>query len=172
MALMCYISESGVRQIDGEVFKEIYEENYKRVCMAVHIMAGPDAEDVVQEAFIKLYNAPPANMDNLAAWVTRVAINLAKNRIRSDSARKRRENGTLMEKAAYIDETAICHIERQAVRRALSRMKRRDAEVLVLKYSGYSYKEISQVLNIKKSSVGTIIARAQAKFKSLFEGGE
>ncbi len=172
MAWMCYIDESGVRQIDEGVFRDIYKENYRRVCRAVYFLAGPDSEDIAQEAFIKLYDAPPKNMDNLAAWVTRVAVNLAKNRIRSDCARRRRESVTLTEDVVHAEEAAAAHMERQEVREALAKLGRRDADVLVLKYSGYSYEEISKVLKINKSSVGTIIARAQAKFRSLFEGGE
>lgn len=168
---MCYKYGSGVRQIE-DIFKNVYDEYYKKVCRAVYILAGPDAEDIAQEAFIKLYNAPPKNMDNLGAWVTRVAVNLAKNQIRSDAARTRREKMTLIEEAVHAEEKAISDMESEEVRKALEKLDARDRDVLVLKYSGYSYEEISKVLKLNKSSVGTIIARAQKRFKSVFEGGE
>lgn len=169
---MCYIYESGVRRIDKELFDMIYQEYYGKVCKVVYILAGSDAEDIAQDAFIKLYNAPPTDMTNPGAWVTRVAVNLAKNRIRSDAARMRREEMTLIEETVHAEETAISDMEREEVRRALGKLDTRDRDALVLKYSGYSYEEISKVLKINKSSVGTIIARAQKKFKSVFEGGE
>jgi len=63
-------------------------------------------------------------------------------------------------------------IEKEKVRKTLNLLSKRDKEVLVLKYSGYSYDEIAKTLKLNKSSVGTIIARAQKSFKSIFEGGE
>jgi DNA-directed RNA polymerase specialized sigma24 family protein len=42
-------------------------------------------------------------------------------------------------------------------------MSKRDMMCLILKHSGYSYEEIAISLGIKKTSVGTTIARAQKK---------
>jgi len=36
---------------------------------------------------------------------------------------------------------------------------------LLLKFSGYKYSEIAETIKIDKNSVGTVISRAQAKFK-------
>jgi DNA-directed RNA polymerase specialized sigma24 family protein len=40
---------------------------------------------------------------------------------------------------------------------------------LLLKFSGYKYNEIAEVIGVESSSVGTILARAQAKFKEKYQ---
>jgi len=50
----------------------------------------------------------------------------------------------------------------------LNSMEFRDRICLLLKFSGYKYSEIAEVLEVEISSVGTIIFRAQAKFKQKF----
>ncbi|MDI6601076.1 MAG: sigma-70 family RNA polymerase sigma factor [Thermoanaerobacteraceae bacterium] len=119
-------------QIDEEIFKDIYDAYYKKVYRAVYMLAGPDAEDIAQEAFVKLYNTPPKDMSNPGAWVTKVAVNLAKNHIRSDAARTRREERTLIDNAVSIDEVALRVIERLEVRKALSKLNKRDRDVLYI----------------------------------------
>ena len=37
-----------------------------------------------------------------------------------------------------------------------------------MKHSGFSYDEIAEAIGVKKTSVGTIVVRAQAKFKKIY----
>ncbi|MGH9482054.1 MAG: sigma factor-like helix-turn-helix DNA-binding protein, partial [Terriglobales bacterium] len=59
-----------------------------------------------------------------------------------------------------------------AVRRALRRLKRAQAEILVLRHSGLSYGEVAAVLRMKASSVGTTLARAEAAFERSYREEE
>jgi len=163
-----------VEKIDEELFRCFYDKYYPKVYKAIYMIVGDQAQDITQEAFAILYNAPPKNMDNVGAWVTKVALNLAKNHLRQDTARRKREENSLTAKDYRQDpeERALLEIEKEKVRKTLNLLSKRDKEVLVLKYSGYSYDEIAKTLKLNKSSVGTIIARAQKSFKSIFEGGE
>jgi len=163
-----------VEKIDEELFRFFYDKYYPKVYKAVYMIVGDQAQDITQEAFAILYNAPPKNMDNVGAWVTKVALNLAKNHLRQDTARRKREENSLAAKDYRQDpeERALLEIEKEKVRKTLNLLSKRDKEALVLKYSGYSYEEIAKTLKLNKSSVGTIIARAQKNFKSIFEGGE
>ncbi|HHY79504.1 MAG TPA: RNA polymerase subunit sigma, partial [Thermoanaerobacter sp.] len=67
------------------------------------------------------------------------------------------------------EEIAIKRFERAKVKEVLLKMNKRDMMCLILKHSGYSYEEIAISLGIKKSSVGKTVARAQKKFKELYE---
>ena len=65
---------------------------------------------------------------------------------------------------------------RQLVQQALSRLTRRDAEILLLKYSeDWSYKQLAEHLGISHSAVETRLHRARAKLRqelAAFEGVE
>jgi RNA polymerase sigma-70 factor (ECF subfamily) len=64
--------------------------------------------------------------------------------------------------------------QRRMVRAVLEKLKPRSAQVLVLRHSGLSYAEIAAALNLPVSSVGTLLARAEAEFEKNYRaiGGE
>jgi RNA polymerase sigma factor (sigma-70 family) len=124
------------------------------------------AEDLAQEVFIKLYNTPPQH-DNIAAWLFRVANNLAYNYLRNGRLRKSKESFVLEEecdKVVSIEDTAIRNHEVRLVKKVLNSMPARDRICILLKFSGYRYSEIAGIIGVEKTSVGTILARSQAKF--------
>ena len=55
--------------------------------------------------------------------------------------------------------------ERARVRATLRGMKEREAQLLILRHSGFSYREIASALGIAPGSVGTLLARAQQTFR-------
>lgn len=46
-----------------------------------------DAEDVVQDTFVRLLRSPPADQDELRPWLVRVAVNLARDQLRRRKTR-------------------------------------------------------------------------------------
>ena len=57
--------------------------------------------------------------------------------------------------------------ERERVRKVLSRMPERSREILMLRYSGFSYREIAGEVGVAPGSVGTLLARAERSFLRL-----
>jgi len=58
---------------------------------------------------------------------------------------------------------------RKAVRSAMLRISRRDAEILALRYGGSSYREIAQALSVELGQVGTRLARAERALRREIE---
>jgi RNA polymerase sigma-70 factor (ECF subfamily) len=54
------------------------------------------------------------------------------------------------------------------VRAALAQLKTIQAQLLVLRYSGLSYKELAEALQLKPSSIGTLLARAETEFEKCY----
>lgn len=128
------------------------------------------AEDIAQEAFAKLYKAPPEH-SNTVAWLSRVTSNLAYNHIRDEKGRKIKEPDLAedeADKVILIEDRAIRNQEVRLVRKTLGSLPARDRMCLLLKFSGYKYDEIAEIIEVEKSSTGTILARAQAKFKERY----
>ncbi|SMB87165.1 RNA polymerase sigma factor, sigma-70 family [Desulfonispora thiosulfatigenes DSM 11270] len=55
--------------------------------------------------------------------------------------------------------------ENKEVYAALKKIPERDQRIIFLKYSGYSYREIAESLNLEEASIGTYLVRAKKKLK-------
>ncbi|QSZ28234.1 sigma-70 family RNA polymerase sigma factor [Aceticella autotrophica] len=158
-----------------ESFKDIFERYYPKILKQISWIVKDEfkAEDLAQEVFIKFLKKPPRHNENIGGWLSKGAINHALNYIRSEKSTKTRELEVfkITQEESFInpEEMAIENLEKTKVKEILLKMSKRDMMCLLLKHSGYSYEEISNSLGIKKSSVGTTIARAQKKFKELYE---
>jgi RNA polymerase sigma-70 factor (ECF subfamily) len=58
--------------------------------------------------------------------------------------------------------------EQELVRDALSIMNNRSARLLVLRHSGFSYKELASIFNVSGSSIGTLLVRAEREFETVY----
>lgn len=157
-------------------FEAIFFGHYPAVLRVVRGILGDAtaAEDVVQETFLRLYRSPPQDHTRIRAWLFRVAANLAANHLRSERRRAQREAnqtvyGQLNEAAEGVEDNVMRRDEAFRVRLALTTLSPRDRACLWLRYTGASYAEIAAALGIKKNAVGTVLARARARFKQCYE---
>ena len=128
------------------------------------------AEDVTQEVFLRLYN----NLDSIAdaemlrPWLIRVAINVARNTLRTKYRANTRDENYVKEYeecSVYSIETNFEQREQLTeVNRALSKIKEPLRSCLMLKQQGLSYKEIAESLSLNETSIGTFVARARKEF--------
>lgn len=84
-------------------------------------------------------------------------------------------NGPLQEKVVSLEETFLRNHEVKKVQEILAQLNERDRMVLLLKFSGYRYKEMAEIIEVETNSVGSILARALTRFKNLYverEGGD
>lgn len=152
-------------------FTRLFEERFATVFRYVHRLSGEAelAADITQEAFVRLYQRGTIP-DEPAAWLATVAVNLLRDERRTAArravllARDAGEPG-----AAATPETDLLAAEqRRDVRAALDSLRPRDREMLLLRHSGYSYREIAAVLGIGENGIGTMLARATAAFTAAF----
>ena len=47
-------------------------------------------------------------------------------------------------------------------------MKRQRAELLMLRASGASYRELAEILNVSVTGIGTLLNRAEAEFRKRY----
>ncbi|MFZ5647675.1 MAG: RNA polymerase sigma factor SigX [Bacillota bacterium] len=154
---------------DALEIQENFYRFYPALCRQVTFILGDKglAEDIAQEAFIKLCQSPPKDMRAVGGWLFQVAKNLALNLVRSEKSRLRRESRVYSECCPEVssEEIVIRKEEAEMVHRVLNSLCERDRTCLIMKFSGFSYDEIARATGVKKSSVGTVIARAQARFR-------
>ncbi len=152
-------------------------EDYRPLVHAVAMRVVRDngeAEEVVQETFLRLYQRWPHLVikSSMSAWLTRVALNLSLNLVRSrDRARTLRKKLSTVHEGTDVvtpEEPARVEEERTLVVAALLRLRHKDRACLVARHAGLSYKEVAEVAGVKVGSVGKLLARAEAKFSKVY----
>ncbi|MCH9683956.1 MAG: sigma-70 family RNA polymerase sigma factor [Deltaproteobacteria bacterium] len=126
-----------------------------------------EAEDLTQEVFVALHRerfSRTAAAD-VRRWLLRVALNRGLNALRSRGRRQAREQASDAPAAAEDPETVVAARATQSkVRAALATLEPRAAKLLTLRQLGLSYAELADVVEVRSSSIGTLLVRAQRAF--------
>jgi RNA polymerase sigma-70 factor (ECF subfamily) len=151
----------------SDALRPFFEEWYPRLVRHLRVrLEDPDqAEDIAQEAFVRLLDHTP---DDPVAWLYSVAIHLATDQARVARGRARHLSLIRAERAADADpgpEHPMLHAEMVSrVRRVLNELSDRDRELLLLHHEGWRYREIAERLGVAPSSVGPLLTRALRRF--------
>lgn len=125
-----------------------------------NLMNVADAEDVVQDVFLRLLKHRDksfADSEHLKAWLIRVTVNRCRDYSRF--ALRRRET-ELNEELAANEE------EQNPLLEEIAKLKRDERTVLYLHYyEGYSTREIAEILGKSVNTVGSRLTRAREKLK-------
>jgi len=134
-----------------------------------------EAEDLALETFFRLYKYRPAADEqfNIGGWLHRVAANLALQSIRSFKRREQYElkaGKDALEESSENQPSEIFSEEenRSIARLALTQMNARQAELLVMRYSGMAYKDIAAALSLSPTSIGPLLLRAEREFEKRY----
>jgi RNA polymerase sigma-70 factor (ECF subfamily) len=152
-----------------EAFRELMERYQSRiysVCYGI-VRNREDALDVVQEVFIKVYNAINTfkGESGLYVWVYRIAVNKS-----LDYYRKKKRKQMIFDKASQEAEIHNTQVEfqtpkddalslelKQKVSNAIDQLPAKQKGIIILReIEGLSYQEIAK---ITKCSVGTVMSR-------------
>jgi RNA polymerase sigma-70 factor (ECF subfamily) len=132
------------------------------------VRSQAEAEDIVQSAFLKTFDqAETQRIDNLQAWLYRVAHNLA-----IDSLRRRAVHDQAVSEWVHSKEHSAApsaeqtSINRQTAERALEGLNERERACVLLRADGFSYSEIGEVLQISAKSVSVYLTRAIKKVRN------
>ncbi|MCD9185180.1 MAG: sigma-70 family RNA polymerase sigma factor [Pyrinomonadaceae bacterium] len=132
------------------------------------------AEDVTQEVFLRLYHNMDSILDEemLRPWLIRVAINVARNTLRTKFRANTRDENYVKENeehGVFSVETDFEQREQLSeVNRALNKVKEPLRSCLILKQQGLSYKEIAESLSLNETSIGQFVARGRKEFARFY----
>jgi len=144
---------------------EKHKDRLFRTALAI-IGGKADAEDIVQDAFIKLFEKQPdfKSPEHEIAWLTRVTINLSKNHLRSHWWKKT---------DPLLDIYPVESDEEQSLMECVCALSPKYRIVIHLYYyEGYSTQEIAEILKQKEATVRSQLARARHMLKGILEGEE
>lgn len=145
-----------------EEFVRKYESRVYRT--AVAIMGNrADAEDIVQDAFIKVLEKRPEfeSPEHEIAWLIRVTVNLCRSRLRSKWWKK---TEPLLDSYPARSES-----EQQLMETILSLPAKYRIVLHLFYYEGYSTREIAEITEQKESTVRSLLTRARQKLGALLK---
>ena len=118
-----------------------------------------DAEDVVQEVFLKLLTARPAFRDaeHEKAWLIRTTLHRAADLRKAAARRNVPLEGALLASAPEPENQLLAAV------RALP--EKYGAVIHLHYYEGYSLKEIGKLLGLPTATVGTRLARGRERLR-------
>jgi RNA polymerase sigma-70 factor, ECF subfamily len=158
---------------DELAFAELVALHFDRIYrIAWRVLGGPtDAEDVAQEAFLKIWTAPGQIRDGRAigGWLARVATNLALDRLRRRRPESPAELPELSDPDAAADRGARRAALEAEVAKAVAALPDRQRAALVLvHFEGLGNLEAAEALGVSVEAVESLLARARRGLKLAF----
>lgn len=133
-----------------------------------------EAEEITQEAFLQLYRSLDSGqyINNVRAWVFRVAHNLALNRIKErqfvellDNDRWEELQQSLLSDGPTPEQRLLQEERFNRLRASISRLTLRERECLHLRTKGLRYREIAEILDLGTSTVAETLYRVIDKLR-------
>ncbi len=157
-------------------FESLFHEYWSPIYrLLTRLVIDPaEAEDLALETFFRLYKRQPLPEEfNTQGWLWRVATNLALQSIRSFKRREHYEitagKGALEESPEDRPAEIFARDEdHRLTRLALAQISPRQSELLTMRYSGMTYKEIAAALNLSPTSIGPLLLRAERNFEKQY----
>lgn len=163
---------------DHDAFRQLMQRYMKQAYNTAYRFAGhhDSAEDITQEAFVKIHSALPKFRGDaeFGTWMHRIVVNIAltKKRIAKNSeARHVRFDDARGIAATTNHHDAIVNSERQEhIERALHELPTLQRAVVILRHiNGLSTKQVSGILQCSEGTVKTHLFRGLKKMKVKLE---
>ena len=167
--------ERSLRDIDYfACIYERYEQKLIRYILRISSFSLEEAEDVLQEAFIKAWkNLNEFDGDlKFSSWIYRIVRNTTITEWKKSKSKGKDRKQAIDEEifqnlpsSLDIEKEASQTFDKENIQRILQLMPEKYREVLILKFlEEKDYKEISDILKKPSGTVATLISRAKRSF--------
>lgn len=156
-----------------------YEERMLRYINKISGLPREEAEDVLQEAFIRIWT----NINGFdrsfpfKSWLYRIVHNLTVSQWRKNSTRAKQQVVLENQTSPYLGAEAMEDFEeinqdhKKRIQKALSSLKTNYREIIILRFfENMKYEEISDILKIPEGTVATRINRAKKQLRKELGG--
>jgi RNA polymerase sigma factor (sigma-70 family) len=169
------VQESSSEHWDEAEFRAVFLQHYARIVVILVRLLGDrsHAEEVATDALWRLYRKPALQIDgNVGGWLYRTATNLGINALRASGRRRQYEEAAGRAVGQANAGNPLDDLLREEkcwrVQAVLASIKPAQAQLLILRSSGLSYKELADVLDVKMSGIGTMLNRAEEEFRDRY----
>ncbi len=168
------LRESSSEHWNETDFRAVFLQYYARIVGILMRLLGDRsrAEEVANDSFWRLYRQPALEINNVGGWLYRTATNLGIDALRSSNRRRQHEDaaGRLAKESTDVGplDDLLREEKCRQVRAVLASIKPAQAQLLILRSSGFSYKELAEALDLKISGIGTMLNRAEEEFRNRY----
>lgn len=169
---------------DQSSFERLVKKYQDRIYNTIYSLVGnqPDAWDISQEVFIKVYRSLPSfrRSSNFYTWLYRIAVNQVKDFFRKKKSEKlvslerlgKEEKESLLSIFASTQRTALQELEakelQELIQTALNSLSIKYRTIITLReIEGLSYNEIAEALGCSRGTVESRLYRARQEMRSL-----
>jgi len=162
--------------MDAEVFKKQYLPCHQKLFRVAFRLLGnsDDAEDIVQEAYLKLWNKRYEldEINNPESFSVTILKNLCFDYLRSN---KHYINNQSIEELNIIEDNSLsdeieCRDEFKLIKKLIVQLPPQQQKVMALRHiNDCSLKEIEIITGLNSINVRTLLSRARKKIREQFE---
>lgn len=157
---------------DEAAFSALVDRHYSLVFrLSARVLGNAaDAEDVTQEAFVKLWRNPPElrNQAALKGWIVRVARNLAIDRLRRARNTSDSELDLLVDTSTAPDGHLRHGQAADEVSAALAQLPERQRTALQLTYfEALGNQETASIMDVSVEAVESLLSRARRSLRTM-----
>ena len=171
---------------NNDAFEELMNRHTAKAYQIAYGILGqkPDAEEVAQDAFVRIYRALPKfrGDSEFSTWMYRIVVNQARNKYRWNKRRGAHSNISIHQSVTG-DESDSLHIDpadhrvppdketifkewEGEIAREIETLPEVNREALILRnVQNMSYEQIAEVLGCKVGTVKSRIARAREELR-------
>jgi len=171
------------KQGNESAFRELYETNYEMIYRLAYryVKSKPDAEDILQETFIKAFKAIQKfdfNISsNFSAWIYQICVRCSYDYYRNRKKRKSDQTASLSEiytepeaQDASPEKMAITNQAIQKVKNTLNVLSPKQRIIFDLRHFQHkTLKDIAERLQVSPSTIKKQLERAVAKLRIQLE---
>jgi RNA polymerase sigma-70 factor (ECF subfamily) len=159
---------------DVEAFSLLVDRHHARALrVATHLLGSPDdAEDVVQEAFLRAYRhlGSYREQERFGAWLVRIVVNQCRTRVAKESRYQPLDSlpADLDAVLPSAEETTEAALQRRLLAAALAKLPFEQREAIVLRFAdALSYDDMAVVTGAGVSALKMRVQRACARLRAL-----
>lgn len=158
-------------EFDNQRFDDLYQKYAVIVFRTAYIflLNKDDAEDIVQEVFIKYFisNKTFNDDDHEKAWILTVTANLSKNVLRSKSRQNLELDDTIKIVDHKFDKAITNHLDLEEAMKKLTANQR--LVIYLFYYEQIPIKNIAKIMKSNENTVKSHLLRAKSKMKTYLE---
>lgn len=157
--------------MNAESFKKLYLPYMPKLYHIAYNYLGnsADAEDMVQDAYLKLWDKREdlVNADNTEAFCVTIIKNMCLDALRSDKYRQLKNTDTVEHLPECSNENeAEVNEQANMVKQLIGRLPDIQRKIVILRdIDGYSFEEIGAILSLNLINVRVQLSRARKKIR-------
>ncbi len=161
---------------DERAYAQLVDRHLDRsLAFAQRVLGSrPEAEDVLQEAFLRVWKKAPTWTNDgarFSTWFYRVVLNLCIDRKRKPAHAELPEDFEFADDGPIADEQLEESQASELVEKALTALPERQREAVVLcYYQGLSNKEAADILDVRVKALESLLVRARKNLLVLLNG--